>query len=150
MDRTLRNLMTSKAFLTLCLIEWFADGRFRAVRAGHPPPIVLDTSSPDRAIPINPPGMALGLVAACATNWGVYEGVLKQGDWIALYSDGITEAMDNDGNLFGMTRLVGQLKRFWGTGSPNAACEAIFNQVAAFESSNRDDRTLFILAREKP
>jgi serine phosphatase RsbU (regulator of sigma subunit) len=148
MDSTLRNLMSAKDFLTMCIIEWNENGQFKIVRAGHPPPILLTRASPNAPIPIAPSGLALGILPVCPRNcWNVFEGEMQTGDWIAMYSDGITEAMDNNGDLFGMARLTEQLTRFWGTGSPRAACEAVFQQVATFESQNKDDRTLFILAR---
>ncbi|MDR2697124.1 MAG: SpoIIE family protein phosphatase [Holophagales bacterium] len=149
MDLTLRNLMSPKDFLTLCIIEWREDGRFKVVRAGHPPPIHLSKTSPEAPIQLMPPGLALGMLPSCLPSWHVYEGALQPGDWIAMYSDGITEAMNHNGNLYGIDRLTEQLKRFWGTGSTRAACEAIFQQVSAFEVQNKDDRTLFILARGK-
>jgi serine phosphatase RsbU (regulator of sigma subunit) len=149
MDITLRNLMSAKDFLTLCIIEWHEDGRFKVVRAGHPPVIHLSKSSPDTFVYIAPPGLALGMLPSSPPSWHSYEGVIQPGDWIAMYSDGITEAMNHRENLFGIERLTEQLKRFWGTGSPRAACEAIFQQVSSFEVQNKDDRTLFILARGK-
>jgi sigma-B regulation protein RsbU (phosphoserine phosphatase) len=150
MDSTLRNLMGSKDFLTMTIIEWRENGQFKVFRAGHPPPVLLTKSLPSAPIPIMPSGLALGMLPACPKNsWHVFEGALKAGDWIAMYSDGITEAMDDNGNLYGLSRLTEQLTRFWGIGSPGAACEAIFQHVAAFETQNRDDRTLFILAREQ-
>jgi len=147
MDHALRNLMSPKDFLTLCIIEWRGDGRFKIVRAGHPPPLHLGARSRGAPTLVAPQGLALGMRPAYAQRWHVFEGALDPGDWVAMYSDGLTEAMDNGGNLYGIDRLAAQLGRFWGTGSPGAACEAIFQQVAAFEAQNRDDRTLFILAR---
>jgi serine phosphatase RsbU (regulator of sigma subunit) len=67
---------------------------------------------------------------------------------MVLYSDGLSEAMNRDGELYGLARLGAQLRRLWSTGSPRAACEAVFQDVAAFDTQNRDDRTLFILGRE--
>ena len=67
---------------------------------------------------------------------------------MVLYSDGLSEAMNRSGELYGLGRLSSQLHRLWGTGSPGAACEAVFNDVSAFDTQNRDDRTLFILGRE--
>jgi serine phosphatase RsbU (regulator of sigma subunit) len=67
---------------------------------------------------------------------------------MVLYSDGLSEAMNREGELYGLARLSSQLRRLWGTGSPRAACEAVFHDVAAFDTQNRDDRTLFILGRE--
>jgi serine phosphatase RsbU (regulator of sigma subunit) len=65
-----------------------------------------------------------------------------------MYSDGLTEAMSKRGELYGLQRLKDQLQRLWGTGSVRAACEAVFQDVTAFETQNRDDRTLFILSRD--
>jgi serine phosphatase RsbU (regulator of sigma subunit) len=67
---------------------------------------------------------------------------------MVLYSDGLSEAMNREGELYGLPRLGNQLRRLWGTGSPRAACEAVFKDVAAYDTQNRDDRTLFILVRE--
>ena len=149
MDKALRNLMSNKDFLTLSIIEWSEDGHYKVVRAGHPPPILLSGSKPEEPIFISPAGLALGLLPASPAKWQVYEGVLQPGDWIAMYSDGITEAMDISGNLYGQGRLADQLKRFWRTGSVRAACEAVFQSVTAFEALNRDDMTLFIMAKDK-
>ena len=65
-----------------------------------------------------------------------------------LYSDGLTEAMDHKGEQYGLDRFRAQLQRLWGTGSLRAACEAVFQDVAKFETQNRDDRTLLILGRD--
>jgi serine phosphatase RsbU (regulator of sigma subunit) len=145
MDQALRNLMSAKDFLTICLIEWHEDGKFRVVRAGHPPPIYLANSGP---IHIAPPGLALGMRPASPIDWHAYEGTLQPGEWIAIFSDGLTESMNQNGELYGTDRITEQLLRFRGTGAPKAACEAIFQQVALFEAQNKDDRTLFILARQ--
>jgi len=149
MDKALRNLMSNKDFLTLSIIEWSEEGHFKVVRAGHPPPILLSSSKPDASVFISPTGLALGLLPASPANWQVYEGILQPGDWIAMYSDGITEAMDSDGNMYGQSRLADQLRKHWGNSSVRAACEAIFQSVTTFEALNRDDMTLFIMARDK-
>ena len=65
-----------------------------------------------------------------------------------LYSDGLTEAMDRKGEQYGLDRFCAQLQRLWATGSLRAACEAVFKDVANFETQNRDDRTLLILGRD--
>ena len=95
-----------------------------------------------------PHGRGLGLRPAGPGDWKVEEGHLGPGSWLVLYSDGLTEAMDRQGELYGLARLRAQLQRIHGTGSVRAACEAIFRDVAGFETQNRDDRTLFILGRE--
>jgi serine phosphatase RsbU (regulator of sigma subunit) len=148
LDQTLRNLMGPRDFLTLCLLEWDESGSFRFVRAGHPPPLLVRAGNPPVLTEIQTRGRGLGLRPKAPGIWEIHEARLNPGDWIVLYSDGLTEAMGRQGELFGLERLRDQLLRMWGTGSVRAACEAVYREVSAFETQNRDDRTLFILGRD--
>lgn len=65
-----------------------------------------------------------------------------------MYSDGLTEAMNKSGEVFGLPRLAARIQELWRGGSAAEACATVFHDVAAYEAQNRDDRTLFILARE--
>jgi serine phosphatase RsbU (regulator of sigma subunit) len=67
-----------------------------------------------------------------------------------MYSDGLTEAMDKEGMLYGLPRFIHQIQGLWPAGSAKAACEAVFHGVTDYEEQNRDDRTLFILSRDRP
>ncbi len=148
LDHTLRTLMSQRDFLTLCLLEWDEDGNYRLARAGHPPALLLKGSQPHEILELNPHGRGLGLRPAGPGDWEVLEGELAPKEWLVLYSDGLTEAMNSHGEQYGVERLRTQLQRFWGTGSQRAACEAVFQDVAKFETQNRDDRTLLILGRD--
>ncbi|MCX6547060.1 MAG: SpoIIE family protein phosphatase [Acidobacteria bacterium] len=148
MDQTLRHLLGARGFLTLILLEWDADGNYRLARAGHPGALLVRGFMEADLEEIIPQGRGLGLRPASNGDWSVTEGVLPPRGWLVLYSDGLSEAMDRDGSLYGLGRLGAQLRRLWGTGSPRAACEAIFQDVAGFDAHNPDDRTLFILGRE--
>ncbi len=149
LDQTMRNLMGPRDFLTLTLLEWEPTGRFRLARAGHPPALVVGGPNASEVRELAPSGRGLGLRPAGAPDWQVLEGTLQPGEWLAMYSDGLTEAMNRQGELYGQERFTDVLQRLWGTGSVRAACEAVFREVAAFEAQNRDDRTLFILGRER-
>ncbi len=148
LDQTLRQLLGQRGFLTLILLEWDECGNYRLARAGHPGALVLQGLSAEGANEVVPHGRGLGLRPAGPGDWQVMEGVLPPKGWMVLYSDGLSEAMNREGELYGLDRLSAQLRRLWGTGSPRAACEAVFQDVAAFDTQNRDDRTLFILGRE--
>ncbi len=148
LDQTLRHLMGPRGFLTLGLAEWDASGRFRLARAGHPGALLLEGAGPEQVQELAPRGRGLGLRPAAGGDWDIQEGMLPPRGWLVLYSDGLTEAMDRQGNLYGVDRLSAQLRRLWAIGSPRAACEAVFRDVGAFDSRNLDDRTLFILGRE--
>jgi len=148
LDQTLRQLLGHRGFLTLILLEWDMAGNYRLARAGHPGALVLQGLNEDGFCEVIPHGRGLGLRPAGAGDWKVIEGILPPKGWMVLYSDGLSEAMNREGELYGLSRLSAQLRRLWGTGSPRAACEAVFHDVAAFDTQNRDDRTLFILGRE--
>lgn len=148
LDDALRNLMGSRDFLTLALLEWDEHGRYRLARAGHPPALLVQGAKPGEAKSLSPHGRGLGLRPAGPRDWEIVGGQLGPKEWLVLHSDGLTEAMSRNGELYGLDRFLGQLQRFWGTGSARAACEALFRDVSGFEAQNRDDRTLLILARE--
>jgi sigma-B regulation protein RsbU (phosphoserine phosphatase) len=150
LDGTLRDLMGPRDFLTLALLEWDDSGRYRVARAGHPPVLRMDGADATQGAEIPCGGKGLGLRPAVPGRWEVVEGRLEPRQWLVMYSDGLTEAMNQKGELYGLARLKAQIQHLWPTGSVRAAAEAVFQDVASFESSNRDDRTLFILGREAP
>lgn len=148
LDQTLRQLLGHRGFLTLILLEWDDAGNYRLARAGHPGALILQGLNEQTSSEVTPHGRGLGLRPAGPGDWQVVEGTLPPKGWMVLYSDGLSEAMNREGELYGLGRLDAQLRRLWGTGSPRAACEAVFQDVASFDTQNRDDRTLFILGRE--
>ena len=146
LDETLRHLLGANGFLTLILVEWDESGAYRLARAGHPGALVMEETGSAREL--IPRGRGLGLRPAGPRDWEILEGVLPPKAWLVLYSDGLSEAMDSRGELYGLERMRAQLRKLWSTGSVRAACEALFRDVAAYDTQNRDDRTLFILGRE--
>jgi phosphoserine phosphatase RsbU/P len=76
-------------------------------RAGHDAPL-LYTSKTGAVTPLKTPGMVVGIDSG-----GVFDRLTKDvavpletGDCILLYTDGITEALDNEGNEFGLERTI--------------------------------------------
>ncbi|WP_279536033.1 PP2C family protein-serine/threonine phosphatase [Blastococcus xanthinilyticus] len=92
------------------------SGRLRYVNAGHPPPLLLRDGrvvkqlEGGRRVPfgLDSRGLVVG------------EEMLQPGDWLALYTDGITEARDAHGTWFGEQRLAEFLTRAIGAGQPPA------------------------------
>jgi serine phosphatase RsbU (regulator of sigma subunit) len=148
LDQTLRQLLGPRGFLTLVLLEWDDAGNYRLARAGHPGALLFQQQHENGCCEVIPRGCGLGLRPARTCDWEVTQGTLPPKGWMVLYSDGLSEAMNQNGDLYGLDRLCAQLRRLWATGSPRAACEAVFRDVAAFDTQNHDDRTLFILGRE--
>ena len=82
-------------------------GRVTFANAGHNPPIVRRSSGKVEWVK-----QRSGCPLACFDNvkYKPLEMFLATGDTLFLYTDGVTEAMDGTGALFGEERLLGTLK----------------------------------------
>jgi sigma-B regulation protein RsbU (phosphoserine phosphatase) len=81
-------------------------GQIVYVNAGHNPPILVTSPREGRSCQVAwlpGTGMPLGVEEDNLYTQNVVQ--LKSGDFIVLYTDGITEAIDADKNQFGMERL---------------------------------------------
>ena len=77
------------------------DGLFSWVNAGHCTPIVV---KPDgRTATIDANGLPVGLIPSA--QYGVQQTRLEAGDKIVIYSDGLTDAQNLDGQFFGSKRV---------------------------------------------
>jgi len=72
------------------------------VNAGHNPPLCYRAAEDDLSL-LKATGMPLGIDSAAA--YGQRSIRMQPGDFLVLYTDGITEAFDEHGTEFGMERL---------------------------------------------
>jgi sigma-B regulation protein RsbU (phosphoserine phosphatase) len=93
-------------FFTLLygVLDWEA-GEFRYVAAGHPGPICVPVDAAPFILDA-PTGCPIGMLESDYQEASVR---LKPGDRLYIYSDGITESMNREGELFGEERLVALL-----------------------------------------
>jgi phosphoserine phosphatase RsbU/P len=82
-------------------------GTFRYMNAGHPSPLLLRAGKTVRSLNDGRRTL-LGLKGPPQAH---AEEQLEPGDWVVLYTDGITEARDEDRNFFGMDRFVDMIER---------------------------------------
>ena len=124
-------------FITLFYLECdMTQRRLSWVRAGHDPALRYDPRR-DRFTELNGEGMALGIDAdyrfqACSAPMG------QPGQIIVIGTDGIWEAHNPQGEMFGKARLR-QVVRRHHTASAEAVREAIFQAVADFTGPGQDD-----------
>jgi len=73
--------------------------------------------------------------------------ILKPGDSLFLYTDGVTEAMNNKDELYGEERLLSQLNCSKNADEPQSLLEEIGKSVAAFvgDAEQSDDITMLAL-----
>ncbi len=103
LNRHLHHITEGSRFATFFYAEWNrAERRLSYINAGHNLPILLGSCRGRRLDHGGPPlGMFL------SSEFQVGKVVLQRGDMIVLYSDGITEATDEQGEQFGEARLEG-------------------------------------------
>ncbi len=89
-------------------------------------------------------GMWVGLEPDISAHLSVNTFHLAPGDCMVLFTDGITEAEDEDENLFGNEQLARTVERF-GNQPVFEIHENILCTLAGYEK--QDDRTLFIMKR---
>jgi sigma-B regulation protein RsbU (phosphoserine phosphatase) len=74
---------------------------------------------------------------------------LEPGDLIVVYTDGVTEARDQNGDLYGDDRLVASLAA--GRLSAPALVEGLLDEVMQFQSQQpRDDIAVVVIAVPGP
>ncbi len=132
---------TDNAYATFFYSE-FDDraGRLRYANCGHLPALVLrDAGKVER---LEPNATVLGLFSTweCRTS----ELGLSPGDLLAIYTDGITEAVDGKDEEFGEARLVESLHTHRELATRDLV-DAIYDDVRRFSpSEQRDDMTLIV------
>ena len=153
-NRIISEHLDSRSFITItyAVIDLQA-GVMTFCRAGHTPLIFL--SGPSSPVPsarvLTPSGMVLGLrIEGAAEKFAELleeERVdLSPGDVIVLYTDGITEAMNPDSDLFGESRLS-RIVEEHGHLESGELRERIMREVEAFVGSadQHDDMTMILL-----
>ncbi|HWY40623.1 MAG TPA: GAF domain-containing SpoIIE family protein phosphatase [Chthoniobacterales bacterium] len=118
-------------------------------RAGHDAPM-LYTQKTQTVTPLKTPGMVVGIDSG-----DVFDRLTKDvavpieaGDCILLYTDGITEALDNEGNEFGLERMMEAFRTSAQKGS-QAIVSRLIDDLRNFVGSTpqNDDITLIAIRK---
>ena len=117
------------------------DGRYSIESAGHPPVAHFDAGSGRWGL-VDAGGLALGLVADVTYAGEV--GVLRPGDALLLYTDGLVEVPGRDLSV-GIDKLLGEAERLVPRGFAGGG-ELLVDRVSAGSS---DDRGLVLLWRTR-
>ncbi|HTO91784.1 MAG TPA: PP2C family protein-serine/threonine phosphatase [Candidatus Sulfotelmatobacter sp.] len=111
--------------------------------AGHNIPVVFQRDGGRRMLERG--GTVVGILEHCAFEEETVR--LAAGDRVVLYSDGITEAAREDGEMFGEHRLYEAVERLPLELEARAVTAAILEEVRRFLSGNEpgDDMTVMVL-----
>jgi serine phosphatase RsbU (regulator of sigma subunit) len=131
-------------FASMAYVELRPDsGSLRLVNAGHIPPILLRRTGIEKLVK---GGVALGIMPTASFDEQRLD--LDQGEVIVIYSDGLTEAQNTAGDLFGEQRLAGLLPLLH-EHSAERIGERLVAEVDSFVGEGRafDDLSLVVLKR---
>lgn len=122
-----------------------ASGLMRYARAGHDPPLYYRRGE-------------VRVLAGEGRFLGMFDGLsieerelqLLPGDLLALFSDGVTDAVNTAGEKFGFARLQRIIQQHATLGA-QAVCDAVFDHVLGFQgtTSQFDDITVQVIAYQK-
>ena len=152
-NRIISKHLDARSFITMTYAV--VDLRARTMtcsRAGHCPLVYVPGPEAHSRAPqvLTPEGMVLGLQFDLGDTFDrLLEEVtlpLGRGDLFVLYTDGISEAMNEHGDCFGDQRLVDLAERNADLKS-DALCERILSEVHTFagDAAQHDDMTMVLI-----
>jgi sigma-B regulation protein RsbU (phosphoserine phosphatase) len=123
------------------------SGSFVYCNAGHNPPILFSPGEGEPLKRLSKTGLILGILENETWKRGRVE--LKPGDIVVHYTDGVTEAQNMDGDLYGAKRLIQCVQANLGHSAEDIQ-KAILADIFAFigHAPQFDDIALIILVRE--
>ena len=136
-DRRVRRYLTDEDFVTAALAEIGEDGTFTLVCCGHPPALLLTSAgvTPVESVSSLPLGLGLGAAPVTVT------GRLHPGDRLFLYTDGLIEARDRQGEFVDVHKLLESV----GAVDLEAALDAVLSGLrAAVGGALGDDLAMLV------
>lgn len=122
-------------------------GLFTYANGGHNPPYLVKRGEKPQRLPATK-GMALGVYEALSYRENSCR--LNSGDVLFLYTDGVTEALNVDGEFFSSERLERSLETTKNL-SPREVVECILKEVEVFSDGvpQADDITVLVLRLQR-
>lgn len=145
LNRVIHETSIASKFVTLFYGEIESSGNLIYINAGHNPALLLreDATSPKL---LRRGGMVLGPNPRARYQRGFSE--IRRGDVLAVYTDGVTEAEDGHGEMYGLERLGAVIAAHRARPATEIVDE-VFADLERFTGSTPqgDDRTLVIMRR---
>ena len=132
-------------FVTLMYGAMRPDGKLTYCNAGHNPPLVISSAIQGQAVRrLECGGPIVGLFEAATFDEETV--ALAPGDWLIVFSDGVSEAMSASGDEYGESRIVTVVEKHKNL-EPKQLLEALFADVRDFArgAPQSDDITAMVL-----
>ena len=123
-----------------------ATGEFTYASGGHDPPLVVRADGTSELKPLTG-GIALGVLGGFEYRQDSFQ--LEPGDTVCLYTDGVTEATNQQGELMGIEGIQELFSSAPPTGAEQS-CMGMLNRVLEYtgEAPQHDDITCLTLHRD--
>jgi serine phosphatase RsbU (regulator of sigma subunit)/pSer/pThr/pTyr-binding forkhead associated (FHA) protein len=132
-------------FVTLMYGTIAPDGRLTYCNAGHNPPLILSGSGTVPSVRrLECGGPIVGLFESATFEEETV--ALTSGDWLIVFSDGVSEAMSASGDEYGENRIVSCVEKHKSM-EPRQLLESLFADVREFTrgAPQSDDITAMVL-----
>jgi sigma-B regulation protein RsbU (phosphoserine phosphatase) len=133
-------------YATLVCGRALPNGKVEVSNAGHPAPLIARNGSVE---PLDGSSLPVGMFGK--EEFSLTELSLDRGEFMVVYSDGVSEAMDGSDAEYGIDRLRRLIDNHRKK-NPSDLLAACRDDLVAFRGRARksDDATLFVLARTQP
>jgi sigma-B regulation protein RsbU (phosphoserine phosphatase) len=130
-------------YATLVCGRALEDGHIQISNAGHPAPLISRNGS---IAALEFSGLPVGMF--CQEEFSVGELAFDAGQFMVIYSDGVSEATDHASAEYGVERLQRLMGKYRST-HPSALLAACRDDLASFrrDATKTDDATLFVIGR---
>lgn len=138
------DLTRAELFITMFYASYDAGTRLlRYANAGHNPPLIMKPGG-SACIELDAEGLILGINRSVSFEEKLFQ--LHAGDLVLLYTDGIIEAQNDEGELFGVDRLC-MILNGMSQESPDRIMEKVLAEVTQFAGSKplEDDISMIIM-----
>ncbi len=149
-NRYIKTHVRKAMFMTMVMLSWDHDlEKMTYVGAGHEY-ILIYRATTGVCEAVLSGGVALGMVPDVTNIAKEIEIELQDGDFVVLYSDGIAEARNDSGELYGLERLKKAIQEFAPEYSADGLNYHIALDVTRFMGNHKqdDDMTLIVIKRD--
>lgn len=149
-NKYVKKYVKKAMFMTGLFLSWDEnEKKMTYVGCGHEHMIIYRKKTGECEVLMSG-GVALGMVPDNSKLIKESSLDFGDGDFIVLYSDGITEARDRNGEMFGLERLKEVVVEYAGRYSADGVNYHIAKDVSAFieGTSQADDMTLIVIKRD--
>jgi serine phosphatase RsbU (regulator of sigma subunit) len=143
LNRLLMKTTETRHFVTAFFARFDPEERrIFYVNAGHNPPLLIRPGEPTQLLSRG--GVPLGIFDSATYSEDIV--YFKPGDTLVMYTDGITDATNADGKIFGLQGLEDLVRQHWEE-SASQLCHRIVEEIQEFSAPDglTDDLTIVVV-----